>query len=129
MPLTVSYSEGNAATDNQLALSILLPDANGGNASVAGNVQAASVSGTPSPAFSVGPTTIALPAAPGSGSLFFNIQIDLTSGVATLQQSTSAPPSPINANNVIVYSQTLTAATTDPAESDGSTPDESLGAA
>jgi hypothetical protein len=122
VPLTVSYSEGNGAADNRLAISVSLPDGNGGNAVVAGMVQAAGAS-----AETVGPTTLALPTAPVSGSIYFNIQVDVTSGAATLQQSTSAPPAPINGNNVIVYNQVLTSSTTDPAEDDGSTPDSTTG--
>lgn len=121
MPLTISYLEGNGQADDRLAIQVQLPDGNGGNANVGGAVQAVGQS------VQTVSATLALPAAPGSGSIFFNIQVDVTSGAATLQQSTSAPPAAINGNNRIVYSQTLTPATTDPALDAGVTPDPAVG--
>lgn len=123
MPLTINYIEGDGVTDDSLNIGVQLPDTNGGNLTVLGRVAA-----TGQAAMNVPTTTLAAPAAPASGSLYFNVQVDVTTGVATMQQSTSAPPPAISANNRIVYSQVLTATTLDPALDAGTTPDPTAGA-
>ena len=122
MPLTIAYLEGNGVADNQIAIALTLPDTNGGQLRVEGAVTPAG--GTQQ---IVGPTNLTLPAAPGSGSIYLNVQVDVTSGVATLQQSTVSAPAPINGNNVIVYSMTLTSTITVDSLDAGVTPDSAAG--
>jgi hypothetical protein len=122
MPLSISYFEGTGVSDNQIAVAVTLPDTNGGSLVVEGGVIPAGGASQ-----KVGPTTLTLPAAPGSGSIYLNVQVDVTSGVATLQQSTTAPPVAINGNNVIVYSMTIPAGVSDDALDAGVTPDPAAG--
>ncbi len=122
MPMTIQFLEGTGVLDNMVAIAVTLPDGNGGSLAVEGAVTPAGGSQQ-----KVGPTTLTLPAAPASGSIFLNVQVDVTSGIATLQQSTVSAPAAINANNVIVYSMTLTPATTVDSQDAGTTPDSPPG--
>ncbi len=117
--MTISTTSGvSGVTADWWDFDILVPDANAGNLTIAGQIQAAA--GT-AQAVSA---TLALPAAPSSGTIYVNVQVDVTAGTVTLQQSTSADPAPINTNNVVVYRTQLTSATTDPMlVSTQSTPD------
>jgi hypothetical protein len=132
MGLTISYSEGNGIADDQLNIGVQLPDTNGGNLIVIGAIAPAG-----SPPDSFGPTTLACPAAPGSGSIYWNVQVDpyVVGGNPSIQQSTSAAPAALASGDGvsghvqrIVYSCVLTSSTTDPALDAGTTPDPSLGA-
>jgi len=124
MPLSISNMAGDGVTDDKLALSIVLPDTNGGAVTFSGSVQAKG--GTPQ---NVTGSPLTLPAAPASGSIFLNVQVDVTTGAATLQQSTVAMPVAINASNRIVYSMTLTPTNTTASLDAGVTPDPVLGQA
>lgn len=130
MPLTISYREGDGVNDDLIAMNIQLPDTNGGNANVGGVIQAAGASADTVNA------TLALPAAPVSGSIYFNIQVDpyVAGGNPSVQQSITTSPAALASGDSnpahlqrIVYSQTLTSTTIDPALDAGSTPDPSLG--
>jgi len=120
--MTISFNEGNGVLDDQYALNIALPDANGGSIAVNGNCTAqglsqVAVSGT-----------VNAPTAPGSGLIYFNIQIDPTNGSVALLQSTSAQPAPATAADGvslkrIVYNTVIAPANTDPALDAGTTPD------
>lgn len=131
MGVTVQYVEGNGVQDDQLAISVQLPDANGGNLIVAGVVQP-----TGGASDSLTPTTIAMPAAPATGSIFLNVQVDpyIVGGTPTIQQSIAAPPAALPSADAIsghvmriVYSETLTSTSTNPADTGGITPDPALG--
>ncbi len=122
MPLSISNLTGDGVTDDHIAVAVSLPDINAGNLLLSGSVQAKgaapqNVTGSP----------IALPAAPAAGSIFLNVQVDVTTGAATLQQSAVAAPAPINPNNRIVYGMTLLPSNTSPALDAGTTPDPALG--
>lgn len=117
MPLTIINQSGDGSTATLLDVQLQLPDS-GTSVPVVGRVKtvagaAQTVTGSP----------LAIPAAPASGSIFYNVQVDTTTGAATVQQSTTADPAPINANNVVVFRQTLISTSTDPATTAASTPD------
>lgn len=123
LPQTIQYLEGDGKADDFFNVAVLLPDT-GSSMQVAGTVQIAG--GTP---FSIPLTTLTAPAPPATGSIYYNVQVDGTTGTPTLQQSTTAPPPAINANNRIVFSQTITSTSTDLAlAGNDATPDPALGA-
>jgi len=57
---------------------------------------------------------LAAPAPPGSGSVFWVIQVNTTTGAASVKQSTSSMPT-ADAGNVVVFQQTLVPTSTDEA--------------
>lgn len=118
MPITFSNYTGDGAGSTLLDTVVQLPDS-GTNVLIAGSVDP---SGAGNPVAITG-SPLTMPAAPGSGSIFWNIQVDTTTGVATVQQSTSADPAPINGNNVVVLRQTLVPSSTNPAITGAATPD------
>lgn len=101
MPLSITNLTGDGINETKIATAVMLPDS-GSTVNVEGFVQAVNL---PAQSFS---TTVAAPAVPGSGSVFWNIQVDVTSGAVTAQQSTVSDPAPINGNNVVIFRQTLT---------------------
>lgn len=123
MPLTIQYLEGDGKADDFFNVAVLLPDT-GSSMQVAGTVQIAG--GTP---YSIQLTTLTAPAPPATGSIYYNVQVDGTTGTPTLQQSTTALPAAINVNSRIVFSQVITLASTDLAlAGNDSMPDPALGA-
>ena len=117
MSLTASNQSGDGVTADFFDTYVQLPDS-GTVVLIIGRVQ---VVGGPS--VNVTGSPLAMPAAPAAGSTFWNIQVDSTSGAATVQQSVSADPAPINANNRVVFRQTLSPTSTDAATTPESTPD------
>lgn len=117
MPLTASNYSGDGVTTNKVDTYVQLPDS-GTTVPVQGSVTL--IGGGPAP---ITGSPLTMPTAPGSGSIFWNIQVDGTTGAATVQQSTTADPAPINGNNVVVFRQTLLAGSTDPAIAGGASPD------
>jgi len=117
MPLSITSQTGDGLTADFLDISLTLPDS-GTSVAITGRVQP--VNGA-SVTVSGGPLTI--PAAPASGSVFYNVQVDSVSGVATVQQSTTADPAAIPGTARVVFRQTLTPSSTDPATTPESTPD------
>ncbi|GAC1610326.1 MAG: hypothetical protein NVS3B26_16480 [Mycobacteriales bacterium] len=117
MPMTVVNQTGDGITVPLLDVQFQLPDT-GTSLPLVGRVQRV---GSPSQAITGSPLTI--PAAPAAGSVFYNVQVDVTSGAASVQQSTSADPALINSNNVVVFRQTLGTTSTNPALTPESTPD------
>ena len=118
MPLTTSNYSGDGITAVKVDTYIQLPDS-GTVVNVQGSVTApgsvpATITGSP----------LAMPAAPGSGSTYWNIQVDTGTGVATVQQSASADPPPISATAVVIFRQTLVPSSTDPALVGSATPDD-----
>ena len=105
MPLTRTEASGDGLTTPYVNYAIALPDTNGGAVQITGQVQqpgqaAQSITGSP----------LTAPTAPGSGSLYWNVNVDYTTGAASVQQSTSADPPP-TATGLILYRETLNATT------------------
>jgi hypothetical protein len=109
MPLSITNTTGDGVNDIFVQTTLELPDS-GTSVTISGTVKKPGLS-----AQSVTGSPLTMPSAPGSGSIFWNVQVDLTSGAATVQQSTSADPPPINGNNFVVFRQTLVPGNTDPA--------------
>jgi hypothetical protein len=112
--MQVVESSGDGISTDLIRITISLPNRAGSqDTMIQGYVQKVgnalvTVSGSP----------IALPAAPASGSVYYIVQIDWTSGTATSGQasvkvSNSGYPSP-DAGNIQVFAQTLTAANPNP---------------
>ena len=116
MPLTVSNTTGDGVTSTLIDLDIELPDAPG-TLLIAGSVTPV---GQAAVAVTGGP--LAIPAAPASGSVFYNVQVNTSTGVASVQQSTTADPA-VQANSIVAFRQTLAPTSTDPALVPESTPD------
>lgn len=108
MAATYSYQTGDGVTNDYLLLNINMPDANGGNVTINGQIQA--VGGSPVAVSQV----VALPAAPGAGSIYWIIECNHTTGACTLLQSTSGWPT-VDPNNDAIFQDVLTPTTTDPA--------------
>lgn len=117
MPLTVIDVTGDGVVADLSDVAIQLPDS-GTSVTISGRVQAV---GASSAAITGSPLT--MPTAPASGSVFWNIQVDTVSGAASVQQSTSADPAPISQTARVVFRQTLSPSSTDPALTPESTPD------
>jgi len=117
MPLTISNSTGDGVLTPMLQASLELPD--GGTAvTVGGQIQAPG--GT---LYSLSGSPVTIPAPPGSGSVLYIIQANATTGVLSVKQDPAVMPAP-DAGNLVVFSQTLTSTTGDPAlDSATSTPD------
>lgn len=118
MPITISNYTGDGSGTTKLDCDIQLPDSGtavlvGGSVDPSGAGNPVAITGSP----------LAMPAAPGSGSIFWNIQVDVTTGAATVQQSTSVDPAAINGNNVVVFRQTLVPGNSNPALVATATPD------
>lgn len=118
MPLTTSNYSGDGVNTVKVDTYIQLPDS-GTAVNVAGSVQAVG-----SPAVAITGSPLTMPAAPASGSIFWNIQVDTGTGAATVQQSTTADPAPISTTAVVIFRQTLTSTSTDPALVGSATPDD-----
>lgn len=108
MPLTISNTTGDGIVTDYLDCDIELADS-GMQVLIAGSIQAAggaklAISGSP----------LTAPSAPGSGFIYWIIQVNTTTGVATIKQSTSSMPS-ADAGNDIVFQQTLGVGNTDSA--------------
>lgn len=117
MPLTISNYTGDGTSSTNVDCYIQLPDS-GTSVLVAGSVNPTGAGG----ALVVTGSPLTMPAAPGSGSIFWNIQVDATTGAATVQQSTSSDPATIDGNNVVIFRQTLISTSTNPALTPSSTP-------
>lgn len=87
MSATLTIDTGNGVDSVQVCALVSLPDAYGGQVSVAGHVQAP---GKPRVPMSGGPFT--LPAVPANGSTAWNLQVNLVTGALTL--AVAAPPAP-----------------------------------
>ena len=109
MASTISDVSGDGVLTNLIQLNISLPDTNGGNIVVAGQVKA--VAGL----LQAVAGAVAFPVAPASGSIYFIVEVNLVNGVVALLQSTVSTPVP-DANNIMVLSDILTATTTDLAQ-------------
>lgn len=105
MPVTRTEASGDGINAAIVNYAIALPDTNGGSVLITGYVQ--------QPGFSTQSITgspLTAPVAPGSGSLYWNINVDYTTGAVTVQSSVSSDPLP-TATGLILYRETLTATT------------------
>lgn len=100
MPLTISNFTGDGIATPQVSVSIEMPDS-GTSYLIGGLVDP--VAGGP---IAVSGSPITAPAVPGSGTVYWIIQVDTTTGTATVKSSTSAIPVP-DAGNITVFTQTL----------------------
>ena len=93
MGMTITnQSEG---VSDRINVVIVLPDS-GSSIVVSGNVKSPAL-----PLVNITGSPLTAPGIPGSGSVFWNIQVDPTSGAATVQQSTVAdPPAVLSADGV-----------------------------
>ena len=106
MPVTITNRSGDGVHDAMIDSMVVLPDS-GSAITVAGSVQApnlarAAITGSP----------LAAPAIPGSGSTFWNIQVDAVTGAATVQSSSSGDPAALMSSDgatpqVVIFRQTL----------------------
>lgn len=108
MAMTITNATGDGISVPLVAVSVALPDS-GTSVPIVGRVQPAA--GT---AVTVTGSPVTIPAAPGSGSIYYVIQINTTTGAATMKQSTSAMPT-ADAGNIVVFQQTLGTTSSDPA--------------
>lgn len=115
--MTVSNSTGDGVTSVKIVTAVELPDS-GSSVLASGTILDPAV-GT---AQTITGSPVAIPAAPGSGSIFYVIQASTTTGAATVKQSTSAVPV-ADAGNVVIFQQTLVPTSTSPALAPSGTPD------
>lgn len=101
MPLTVSNYTGDGVVSAGIATSIQLPDS-GSSVQITGSVD--TVTGA---AVAVTGSPLTAPTPPGSGSVFWIIQVDGVTGVASVKQSTVSIPA-ADTGGVVVFTQTLT---------------------
>ena len=108
MPETLADYTGDGITTDLIQVAVSLPDA-GTTYTVAGYVKKVGNAGV-----NVASTTLTSAGVPGSGTNYEIVQVDYTSGIATIKTSTSSLPTP-DANNIVVFSQTIpTGASADP---------------
>lgn len=117
MPATISNFTGDGVTGPRLDTFVQLPDT-GTNVLVAGSVTA-----TGGPLVPIIGSPLTMPAAPGSGSTFWNIQVDSGTGAASVQQSATADPAPISPTALVVFRQILIPGQVNPALGGSATPD------
>jgi hypothetical protein len=108
MPLTISNWTGDGIVDPNIATAIELPDS-GSSILITGTVTATGGTRT-----SVTGSPLTAPSPPGSGSIFWLIQVHTGTGAATIKQSTVSMPA-ADATNVVVFQQTLVPSSTDEA--------------
>jgi hypothetical protein len=118
VPKVIQIVEGDGVTDDAYALTIALPDTNGGNALIGGTMQAKGL------ALVTVSAADTLPSAPASGLLYFNLQIDPITGGVAVQQSTTAEPPPYLASDGVnvcrlIYADVLAPTSTNPSYSAG----------
>lgn len=109
MGMTITDITGDGIGATAIRFSLSLPDS-GTSALIDGEVQTVGAS-----VQAITGSPLSIPAAPASGTIFWNVQVDTTSGAATVQQSTSVDPAPINPNNIVIFRQSLIPGNTDPA--------------
>lgn len=125
MSLTVSNRSGTGGADAFIDSNVELPDT-GTSIGVGGSVQSPGLAGV-----TITGSPLTAPAVPGTGSIFWNIQVDVITGAATVQQSTSADPAALLSSDgitpqVVIFRQTLVAGSTsdDALQATDSTPDQ-----
>ena len=125
MPLTIQNRSGDAIHDVFIDTIVQLADV-GSSVIVSGTVQ--QIGGLP---VAITGSPVTAPAVPGSGSTFWNIQVDAINGSATVQTSASADPAPLLSTDgatprVVIFRQTLTFAVSSAVETadTSTTPDQ-----
>ncbi len=116
MPLTLSAAAGDGVLTPAIRVNISLPDS-GTTIAVQGSYQAPLVGSNPQGLqpvvnFSGSETN---PGVPGSGTNYWIVQLNVTTGVLSVKNSTTAIPLP-DAGNVVIFQQSIATGTTvDPA--------------
>lgn len=100
MGMTIGNQSGDGLKSPLVNVTIAFQDS-GQSVAILGQVQAAggalaSITGSP----------LVAPVVPGSGTAYWIIQVNLTTGASSVKQSTSAMPN-ADAGNIGVFSQTL----------------------
>jgi len=101
MPKTSCSFSGDGVAAPMVQVSVALPDT-GSSISIDGQVTA--VGGTP---VAITGSPLTSPTPPGSGNIYWMIQVNSATGAATIKQSTSAMPT-ADAGNIQVFSDTMT---------------------
>lgn len=114
--MTITNQTGDGVNDDLIDTVVTLPDS-GTNMLISGVIQAVGSASVP-----VTGSPLTIPAAPTAGNVFYNVQVDVNIGLATVQQSITADP-PALVTTRVVFRQTLTPANVDPALAPESTPD------
>lgn len=100
MPKTMGASSGDGVIDPFVSAELTLPDA-GSSIVIEGSIKpigAAEIAITGSP--------LTAPSPPGSGLIYWIIQVNTSTGAASIKQSTSSYPAP-DASNVSMFNETL----------------------
>ncbi len=120
MPLTITNFTGDGIKDDQIAGAIEVPDS-GTSYSVTGTVTPAGGS-----AVAMTGSPLTAPSPPGSGNIYWIIQVNTTTGALSIKQNTSGPAPTPDAGNDVIFTQTLPAGLTDPADDPNAdvTPDD-----
>ncbi len=119
MSVTIGTTTGDGISAPLICTAVELPDS-GTTVNISGYVQL--VGGQP---VDLTGTTVTMPAAPGSGSTYWNINVDAGNGGATTVQTSSvADPGALNTTSLVIFRQRLDVGQIDPAlVSTDSTPD------
>ena len=100
MPKTIQDTTGDGITVPFVNFALTLPDA-GGSITLEGQVSPAEM-----PAIAITGSPLTGPAVPGAGSTWWIIQVNYTTGAATIKTSASATPT-ADANNVAIFSDVV----------------------
>lgn len=108
MPLTITNFTGDGVGSDAIHCSIEVPDS-GTSYVVTGTVtpkggSAVSMTGSP----------LTAPSPPGSGSIYWIIQVNTTTGALSIKQNGVGPAPTPDAGNDTIFTQTLPTGTTDP---------------
>lgn len=107
MPLTIL----NAPADNLWQCALQLPDS-GTTVTVSGCVNPGGIDGQTDTTMT--PATLTAPTPPGSGSIYWLIEVNTTTGVVDILQSTTGFPAN-SVGCVTIFQQTLASGQSDPA--------------
>ena len=107
MPLVIGNRSGDGVSDAMMDTVIQLPDS-GSSVAVVGGVAAIGHS-----AVGITGSPLTAPAVPGSGSTYWNIQVDAITGAATVQTSSTGDPAVLLSSDsltpqIVIFRQTLT---------------------
>lgn len=119
MPRTISDNTGDGVSSNLVIFSAQLPDS-GGSVVIGGQIQAigqsvVQITGSP----------LTFPSAPGSGVINVIIQVNTTTGAASIKQNTTAGTMPVvDAGNIQIFQTVMQVSDTSLAlDADNVTPD------
>lgn len=119
MGKNISDMSGDGSNAPLVSFNLNLPDTNGGNAVCEGTVSFIGLA-----TVKIVNTPLALPVAPGAGQVFYMLQVNTSTGVVSLKQSTASYPT-ADAGNLLIYQETLGTTDTNPSNvAISSSPDE-----